>query len=266
MASPATTNGQCVGGASTNAEAERKVTLAANNALKKEVQPSDEKPPARDWEDQSGRIQLPPPPKSARLASRQAVMEEKAGESGRRNGKDAVELSANLKSEIASAKAVVWKGSGELIQLPWQTRTHGTILCIDLWSGIGGAVMALLALGVRAIAVALEVDKFCIEISKKNLQNLVHAGDVEKFDVEHLLPMLMKRTISCILIGGGSPCQGNSRCNNGRKNLADVRSRQPQWLADFSSRIQKLAQVVEKQIPVITWLENVGTADTEVLE
>ena len=57
------------------AEAEREVTLAAC----KEAQSYDAKPPARDREDQSGRIQLPPPPKSARLASRQAVMEEREG-------------------------------------------------------------------------------------------------------------------------------------------------------------------------------------------
>ena len=60
--------------------------------------------------------------------------------------------------------------------------------------------------------------------------------------------------------------QGNSLCNTSRKSLKDERSWQPEWLAKFASRIKKLDPVVRKQIPVALWLENVGSAESDVLQ
>ena len=171
----------------------------------------------------------------------------------RRSLKSAGEVKA-LGRELELAKAVVWTGAGELIQLPWHTGIHSTVLCVDMWSGFGGTIMALLALGVRVIAVALETDKSCIEVASKNLQNLVHGGNVEDFDVHSLLPLLVKRNnSSCILIGGGSPCQGNSKCNNNRLSRGDERSHQPEWPARFAEQIRGLAPVTKKEIAVVSW-------------
>ena len=89
---------------------------------------------------------------------------------------------------------------------------------------------------------------------------------MESFDVGCLLPIIEKRAITCIVIGGGSPCQGNSLCNNNRGNLEDERSWQPQWLARFADEVRQLEPVVRKKIPVTAWLENVGSAQTDVLK
>ena len=55
-------------------------------------------------------------------------------------------------------------------------------------------------------------------------------------------------------------------CNNNRKSLKDERSWQPEWLAQFSDEIKRLEPVIKKQIPVATWLENVGSAEPDVLQ
>ena len=171
----------------------------------------------------------------------------------------------SLGEEIATAKALAWKGSGELPQLPWKVNIAGTVLVVDLWSGFGGALMAMLSLGIRVIAVALETNKDCTKVAAKNLQNIIHAGNVEQFNVDCLLPILEKRNISAIFIGGGSPCQGNSFANKSRKGLGDERSLQPQWLARHSAAIRALQPVRDKKIGVITWLENVASGLPEVL-
>ena len=82
------------------------------------------------------------------------------------------------------SKRVVWKGPGELPQLPWHVSVSGTILLIDMWCVYGGATMALLALGVRVVVVALETDRHAVQLSSTNLQNIIHLGKAEEFKTD----------------------------------------------------------------------------------
>ena len=66
--------------------------------------------------------------------------------------------SSTLSQRMAAAKPLLWKGRGELPQLPWQRPCQGLVLVIDLWSGLGGTLIALLALGIRCIALSAEMD------------------------------------------------------------------------------------------------------------
>ena len=68
----------------------------------------------------------------------------------------------NIASELSCAKPVTWKGVGELPQLPWSAHTNQLFLLIDMWSGTGGAAIALLALGVRFVALMVEDNVDCI--------------------------------------------------------------------------------------------------------
>ena len=63
-----------------------------------------------------------------------------------------------LGGRLAAAKPVAWKGRGELLQLPWPTPCSGLVLVVDLWSGLAGLLVALLALGVRFVAITAEMD------------------------------------------------------------------------------------------------------------
>ena len=61
---------------------------------------------------------------------------------------EATHTSATAKA-LYAAKQLAWKGQGELPQLPWAQPYKGLVLVIDMWSGIGGLLVVLLALGVR---------------------------------------------------------------------------------------------------------------------
>ena len=69
-------------------------------------------------------------------------------------------------SNFSLARPIGWSGRGELLQLPWKLPIAGTVLCIDMWAGFSGTILALLALGVRIIAIALEVSEDCIDIAR----------------------------------------------------------------------------------------------------
>ena len=57
-----------------------------------------------------------------------------------------------LAERLYAAKPIVWRGQSELPQLPWEQPQQGLLLVIDLWSGIGGLLVALMALGIRCVA------------------------------------------------------------------------------------------------------------------
>lgn len=86
---------------------------------------------------------------------------------------------------------------------------------LSLFDGISCARVALERAGISVEQYfASEVDKYAIEIAKKNWPDTVHLGDV--------------RTVKCIsgidLLIGGSPCQDLSIAKIGRKGLAGERS------------------------------------------
>jgi hypothetical protein len=107
-----------------------------------------------------------------------------------------------LASRIETAKSVVWRGRGELLQLPWPGRPSGLWLVIDLWSGFAGAVLALLALGVRCIVVAAESSLKVAHAARVNFPNIVHVESVEAIRAVDFIPVLRRRRFKGILIGG----------------------------------------------------------------
>ena len=116
--------------------------------------------------------------------------------------------SPSLAARLRAAKAISWRGQGELPQLPWGPATKGTVLLLDLWSGYAGAAMALLALGVRVIAVAFEVNEDAVAVAAANLKDIIHGGAVENLRAEDLAAALEHRSISCIVVGGAPPAKG----------------------------------------------------------
>ena len=53
------------------------------------------------------------------------------------------------------------------------------MLVVDLWSGLAGGLVALLALGVRFIAISAEMDPHLAKALKMNIPNVIHASWVE---------------------------------------------------------------------------------------
>ena len=88
-------------------------------------------------------------------------------------------------------------------QMPWPQARQGLVLVIDLWSGIGGLLIALLALGVRCIAVSAESQSCLLPAVQKHFPHVVHANSVEALRGVDFLPVLRRRQFSAILVGGG---------------------------------------------------------------
>ena len=86
--------------------------------------------------------------------------------------------------------------------MPWHQPIHGLVLVVDLWSGIGGLLVALLALGVRCIALAAEQQENLQATVKMHFPHVVHATSVEDLKAEIFLPVLHRRKFSAIIIGG----------------------------------------------------------------
>ena len=114
---------------------------------------------------------------------------------------------------------------------------------LSLFDGMSCGKLALERAGIPITTYfASEVDKYAMEISKKNHPNIVQLGDVTKINVD-LLPKID-------ILLGGSPCQGFSFAGTGL-NFEDPRSK---LFFEFSKIYQKLK---EKNPDVKFLLENV---------
>ena len=131
---------------------------------------------------------------------------------------------------MAAAKPLLWRGRGELPQLPWQRPCTGLVLVIDLWSGLGGLLVSVLALGIRCIALSAEMDTTLHMALASAFPNLVMISRVEDITASQFSAVIKRRSFSSILIGGGSPCQGNTSLNSRRQGMGDSRSNQPKLL------------------------------------
>ena len=160
---------------------------------------------------------------------------------------------SEVHARLSVCKPVAWRGRGELPQYSWSSM--GTWIVVDLWSGIGGTIMACLALGLRIFAVAIEQDAVAAERAVQSFPSLVSMQYVEDFKGEMLVDFLQRRTVEGVRIGGGSPCQGNSALNHHRRGLGDVRSHQPLQLARIAEEIANLD--VARGLRIRTFLENV---------
>lgn len=87
---------------------------------------------------------------------------------------------------------------------------------LSLFDGMSCGQIALNRLGIKYNNYyASEIDKYAIEVTKKNFPNTIHLGDVTKVKAEDLEPI--------DLLMGGSPCQGFSFAGK-QLNFDDPRS------------------------------------------
>ena len=106
------------------------------------------------------------------------------------------------RQDLTAIKPVVYKGTGELPQLPWQTDFTGTALVIDVWCNVGSTLAALLSLGVHCYAIGLNMVPDVAEMTCKNFQGLVDGGAADAFDTTTLEGIIAKRDFTCIIVGG----------------------------------------------------------------
>lgn len=66
---------------------------------------------------------------------------------------------------------------------------------VDLWAGIGGLCLALLALGVHIYAISAESDPDARAASQATMPNLVHIDSVEAIQGVDLRPFLQRRQV-----------------------------------------------------------------------
>jgi DNA (cytosine-5)-methyltransferase 1 len=84
----------------------------------------------------------------------------------------------------------------------------------SLFSGIGGFECAALRLGVTPVW-ASEIEKNCIEITRRHFPDMLHLGDITKLDGGEIPPV--------DIVSAGSPCQGFSVAGK-KEGLEDARS------------------------------------------
>eukprot|EP00435_Cladocopium_sp_Y103_P048679 s223_g14.t1 len=165
-------------------------------------------------------------------------------------------------ARLRAAKPVAWRGLGDLHQFSWARPTPGAWLVIDLWAGFSGLCIALLSMGTRFHALAAENDPFPAQVVDQLMPNVVAVDAVENVTGAMFRPFLQRRQVRGIVLGGGSPCQGNSALNSGRKGLADVRSQQPQQLVRIRAELQALPEC--QNLEIVTFLENVASMPADV--
>ena len=167
---------------------------------------------------------------------------------------DASEEKAQL---LFGAKPVVWKGLSDLPQVSWASSLKGTWLVLDLWSGASGLCMVLLQLGVHFYAVAAEQDATAAGVARANMPNIIHVARVEDLSANLVVPFLRRRSCRGIILGGGSPCQGNSSLNADRRGLQDPRSLQAYHVARLADELAALPEMQGLQL--LKLLENVAS-------
>ena len=171
---------------------------------------------------------------------------------------------SNIGSRLSASKPLRYRGKGLGIVMPWHLDRGGLLVIIDLWAGFSGTVHAALALGFRCVGLAAECDEHARAVAATCFPELVHIDSVEAIRGEMLRPLLLRRTVNCILIGGGSPCQGNSSLNQHARGVADLRTQQVRQLSRISREIKAVTQeVCSSPRSIISWIENV-VGDQEV--
>ena len=147
-------------------------------------------------------------------------------------------------NRLAAAKQLQWRGAGNLPQLPWAPPdAAGLYLFIELWSGIGTAAIAMLAMGLRLIAVGAEHDQDARDACRASMPSMMHYKKVENVKAVDFSALLARRGVHGNYRRGGSPCQGNASLNSSRKGLVDPRSSQPQHLTRLHAEFESICKV-----------------------
>ena len=176
-------------------------------------------------------------------------------------------LPGELAQRLEAAKPVVYMAGGMLPQTSWKLRRSGVMLVVDLWSGFGGTVLALLSMGAQVIAVSAECDPEVGAIAHLSMPNTVQVDDVSKIGGVDLLAVIKRRAISVVLIGGGAPCQGNSALNMHRQGTSDPRTVGAAHVARIERELRAAAEKMNVALPPVgTWIENVASAQRSVID
>ena len=130
----------------------------------------------------------------------------------------------------------------------------GLWLVIDLFSGSGGLLVALSALGVRFIAVCAESDDLASAAPEAAFTGIIPVGSVEEVRASMVAPLLRKRKVAGVLVAGGAPCQPNSTLNKHSKELEDPRAELFRSIPNLAADIRDLPEA--KSILVLELLEN----------
>ena len=95
------------------------------------------------------------------------------------------------------------------------------------------------------------------------MPQLVHYDRVEDVSAKHFQGLLARRRPRAVILGGGSPCQGNSVLNKSRRGLSDDRSLQPAQLKRLKAEFEELPEM--QDVVLILFLENVASMPADVL-
>ena len=137
------------------------------------------------------------------------------------------------------------------MQVPWCKRFHGLVVVINLWSGFGCALYALLAAGNRVIPLTTEQTFRRWDALSCEFPAAVHLKPVEDVHAEMLQPWLRQRSVSVILEGGKISCHTSM-------------SEQPHHLSRLVHSITNLPEVRFAFTQVVGWLKTASSVPDEV--
>eukprot|EP00434_Breviolum_minutum_P017681 symbB.v1.2.015606.t1/scaffold1172.1/size134038/3 len=173
-----------------------------------------------------------------------------------------VTCQSDVSELLKAAKPVTWRGKGDLLQVAWGVPPKGTWLVIELWAGIGGLALSMLSIGCHFYGLAAELDPTAQACAKEVMPHVVHLSRVEHVKASDFSGILQRRKPRGVLVGGGSPCQGNSGLNTRRRGLADPRSQQPLELQRLFREFDELPEM--QDVELIGLLENVASMPNDV--
>ena len=153
--------------------------------------------------------------------------------------------------QLQCAKHLAWLGRGDLLQVTWCRRFTGLVVVVNLWSGFGSALYALLAAGNRVIALTTEHSDDGTEALLCAFPVAVHLRRVED---------IQARNVSSVVAPTLSLCD----LGRWKKSLHNPTSHQPHQLARLVQDITNLPEVRDASTQVIGWLETTSSAPDEV--
>ena len=176
---------------------------------------------------------------------------------------DSTVSASTVEAALTAARPVCWRGRGDLQQATWAQPPKGTFLLVELWAGVSGLALAMLATGINFYGAAAELDATARACAAESMPNLYHYTRVEDVAASHFRGLLARRKPRAVILGGGSPCQGNSALNKNRQGLLDARSLQPSELRRLIYEFRQLPEM--DGVDLILFLENVASMPKEVL-
>ena len=146
---------------------------------------------------------------------------------------------------------MVWRGAGDLLQVPWARGPPGRWLLLDLCAGYSGLCIAALSAGLHFWALAVESDEQACKAARAVMPSIVHVSRISDLDVEVLLPFLRRRQPRGILIGTGASSQTPYASNTGGPDQDDFPVRFPEWVRGFAASLRDHAECCHLEVLVL---------------